>query len=56
MAETKNSKNIKTTNGARKPATDALARPGKLDFAKADKLAKKLIRDNEEWLKEMAER
>ncbi len=30
--------------------------PGKLDFEKAAKVAKKLIRENKEWLKEMAER
>ena len=30
--------------------------PGKLDFKKADEVLKKVVRENQEWLKEMAEK
>jgi len=28
--------------------------PGKLDFKKADEVVKRVVRENQEWLKEMA--
>ncbi len=33
-----------------------LANPGHLDFKKADKVFEKIVRENQEWLKEMASR
>jgi len=48
--------------GARRPAPPRPAReeelrdPGKLDFERAEKVAKRLVRDNGEWFKEMAQK
>lgn len=34
----------------------ALQKPDTLDFKKANKAVKKIVRENQEWLKEMANR
>lgn len=36
------------------PKTIQVKSPGRLDFKKADKVLKKIVRENKEWLKEMA--
>jgi len=39
-----------------KKAEPKLKSPGKLDFKKADKMVERVIRENREWLKEMAKK
>ena len=34
----------------------SISKPGSLDFEKADRLLKKVVRENKRWLKEMAEK
>jgi hypothetical protein len=51
------SNNGKSINNGRKgKGAQRLANPGRLDFKRADEAFEKLVRENQEWLKEMANR
>ena len=45
-----------TGDGASRESEGKLVDPGLLDFKKAEKAFEKIVRENREWLKEMASR
>jgi hypothetical protein len=60
MTEQRNGHKTNQTNGNGRDqaagADETLRNPGNLDFKKAKEGLKKIVRENQEWLKEMADR
>ncbi len=56
MSSQRNSKNAKSGKSPQAKPKTGIAKPGKLDIAKAGKAAERVIRENQTWLEEMAKR
>ena len=56
MAAKRNSRSNSSGQNGDHTERESLVNPGRLDFAKADEALKKIVRENKEWLKEMASR
>lgn len=56
MAEKQNTRSKRSGQNGDRTERESLVNPGRLDFAKADEALKKIVRENKEWLKEMASR